>query len=186
MVAHAGALVGGPVRGAGGDLVDEGGDVLGARGQIAAPVGVVGEGGRDGGQPGQRPGGCVRATGRVQAPVEHGGNVEGVTKAAGLDRGAEHDGGVVAVDGEQGKVRAQGGVGGLLAQAEQPPLGSGVDAGEGLRAQVLFGGGGQSVVVAVGGGGQLHGRVGQVPLLAGGGGGCAVAGKDAGEDLDGV
>ena len=59
------------------DLVGQLGDQIGAGGQVGAPLRVVGEQGRGGRQPAQRPDPAGVRAGGVDAPVDDGGGVVG-------------------------------------------------------------------------------------------------------------
>ena len=117
-------------RGSGRPVADE----LGARVQVGAPLGVSRQRVGDGGQPAQRTdplgGRPVRCR---QPPVEHGGEVDGVSQA-GWRRRRVGPRWVVAVDGQQGQVAAQhrprAAVGDVGADRDR----GGVDAGHGGRA----------------------------------------------------
>ena len=107
------------------------GDVLAPLPQVAAPLRVLGQGARDTGQPRQRTGANGAVTRRVatntDAPVEHSGDVAGVTQTPLIELARGYGGGdsgqkarwVVSIDGEQGEVRAQRGVGLGAGEARQ-------------------------------------------------------------------
>ena len=93
--------------------------------------------------------------------------------------------GFCAGGGEQDEVGAQGRPGGVVGDARDDPVGTGLEAGDGGGAEVVFGGDVEGVEVAGGGGAEPHGGGG---VVAGGGGGRdggVVAGQDALEDLRG-
>ncbi len=116
---------GGPGRRAGGcPLARRDGQVdgqvghqVGTGGQVVAPGRVVGERGGDARQPGQRPDWAGAQAGGVQAPVQDSGRVEGTVEFPLADRLLEHHARVVAGDGVQGQVRAQGGPGRFVGQS---------------------------------------------------------------------
>jgi hypothetical protein len=120
-------------------LVAQVGDVDRPVVQVPAPFWVAGEGGGDGGQPGQRPG-TRGLPGGVQAPVEDRGHVAGGAQLPAAGGGGEQVGGLVSVQGEQRQVRAQRRVGLGAGDPGDAGLGGGVDTGEPVRAEVVFGG----------------------------------------------
>ena len=86
------------------DLVGQVGDQFGAGAQVGAPLRVVGEQGRGGGQPAQRPDPGGVCAGGVDAPVEDGGGVVGAEQlvlGGGVGERGER---VVAVGGDDGQV----------------------------------------------------------------------------------
>ena len=118
-----------------GDGVGEFSDFAGGGLQVGAPLRVVVQRRGDGRQPRQRPAGGLLATvrgGEAEAPVEDGGGVAriGETPPAVLavgDRALEQLDRVGAVDGAQGEMGAQRGVGGEVTQVQEGSVGGGVD-----------------------------------------------------------
>jgi hypothetical protein len=104
----------------------------------------------------------------VEAPVEDGGAVVGGVQLAGAGGDLERGGGVGAGGGEQDEVGAQGGPRGVVGDAGDDPVGTGLQRGDSGGAEVVFCGDGEGVEVAGGGGAEPQGG-GEV--VAGGGGG---------------
>ena len=80
---------------------------------------------------------------------------------------------------------AQGGPGRVLGEVVDDAVGAGVQRGEGVRAEVVFGGDVQGVGVPGGRVGQAGGGVGLVAQQGGGGDGGVVAGEDLLQEVGG-
>jgi hypothetical protein len=88
---------------------------------------------------------------RVQAPVEHRGDVTGVGEASAGGGGVDQDAGrVLAVEDQQGEVGTQRRVGLASGQALDDAVRGGVDLGQTLDAETVLGRRGERVVVPLG------------------------------------
>ena len=105
--AHAGAVALVQPACAFADVLGQALDQLFAAGQIGAPLRIVGQCLRHGGQPAQDPDAGRVGSGGVDAVIEHCGGVGGVVDAALGQRVGQQLAGVGATEGQDGEVAAQ-------------------------------------------------------------------------------
>ena len=103
----------------------------------------------------------------VDAGVEYGRWISGVVERAGVHGGGEEGEGVVVLESEKREVGTQGGPGGGVGEPVDERVGMAVDPVHTLRADELFGAGGERVVVP---GGCVVQQPGGVDGVAHGGG----------------
>ena len=133
------------------DLVGQLGDQFGAGAQVGAPLRVVGEQGRGGRQPAQRPDPAGVCAGGVDAPVDDGGGVVGAEQLVLGGGGGQRGERVVAVCGDDGQVLAQHRPGLGAGQAGVELVGGDVQLGQRGGGGELVGGFAEGVVVHGGG-----------------------------------
>lgn len=104
--------------------------------EVGAPFGMLGQGWRDGWQPGYRANGFAG----VEAPVEDGGAIVGGGESSvgcGVGEQVER---VVAVEGTEGEVAPQGGVGGFGGESGPERFDLLTEPGKRVGAEDVFGG----------------------------------------------
>ena len=163
--------------------VGAGADQLRAGGQVRVPFRLLGQGRGDGGKPGQRSRMLGVVPARVEAVVQHRGEIGGGVEFPAGRGGGEQGDGVLAVGGEDRQMPAQCFPGRAGADPGDSGFRPGGDLGDPFGADEGFRADGDRVDVRVRG--RAHEQPGLLLIgdLGGDGPGGAVPGQDGGEHL---